>query len=61
MPTTRKPCENCGRPMWAQRSDARTCSGRCRVALHRKEAAERAESEPGGGDDQSSPPGDPDG
>lgn len=30
-----RPCENCGRPFRAQRSDARTCGGACRVRLFR--------------------------
>lgn len=37
---TREPiiCANCGTVFTPSRSDARTCSGRCRVALHRRSA-----------------------
>jgi hypothetical protein len=31
-----KKCAVCGRSFLAARSDAKTCSGRCRVALHRR-------------------------
>lgn len=32
---TRRVCVVCGSPMPGRRADAKTCSGRCRVALHR--------------------------
>jgi hypothetical protein len=31
-----RPCERCGEPFTPTRSDARFCSGRCRVAAHRQ-------------------------
>jgi hypothetical protein len=31
-----KPCEFCGKPMKYARATKRTCSTRCRVALHRQ-------------------------
>jgi uncharacterized Zn finger protein (UPF0148 family) len=34
-------CANCGAAYTATRIDSRTCSTRCRVALHRKESFDR--------------------
>jgi len=34
-------CEACNEAFWRHRSDARTCSNRCRVLLFRRGAADR--------------------
>jgi hypothetical protein len=38
-------CEHCGKGFRPRRSDARTCSIRCRVALHRAQARQPPEPE----------------
>ena len=43
---TKAKCENCGETFTALRWDARTCSPRCRVALHRKKWAGEANVTP---------------
>lgn len=40
-------CVLCGGRFLAARSDARYCSGRCRVAAHRRRATEGASTRPG--------------
>jgi hypothetical protein len=44
---TTKTCEHCGQPFTPARSDARTCSIRCRVAAHRLAVSQSAAEPPG--------------